>query len=474
MPAAINRTAKAGAVPIYWERITLRTRGIAALAAALLACAIAAASASASPYHILVGGRSAQPPTDTYCQQHYGIDCYGPPLIQQAYDMKPLYRAGLTGAGKTIIIVDSFGSPTIQSDLQTFDQAYGLPAPPHFDIITPDGPVTQNENDPTGTVQGWGEETTLDVEYSHTMAPGANILLVETPVAETEGITGFPEMIEAENYVINHHLGDVITQSFGATEQTFSSPLQLLSQRSAYLNALVHNVSVLASSGDTGAANYELDGSDLYPFPTVGWPASDPLVTGVGGLQLHLDQYGNRTQPDNVWNDPATICNQPCAGSGGLSSVFDRPFFQDGVGRVVGRDRGVPDVSLNAAVSSAVNIYLSFLPGTPGFWTPIAGTSEASPLLSGIVAVADQAARHDLGWLNPRLYALGDDRFSPLDDITLGNNTVTFTEPGGTTPITVQGYNATRGYDLASGLGSPDGARLVAALAGFRDQNSQH
>ena len=447
----------------------MRKRGLLALLGAVTTMALAATAASAEPFHILVGGHTAQPPTLSFCQANYGIACYGPPQIEQAYDMKPLYRAGLNGAGKTIVIVDSYGSPTIQSDLQTFDQAYGLPAPPHFDIITPDGPVTQNENDPTGTTQGWGVETTLDVEYSHAMAPGANILLVETPVAETEGIGGIPQMVQAENYVIDHRLGDVITQSWGATEQTFASPQQLLSQRSAYENALLHNVSVLASSGDTGAADYEFDGSDLYPFPAINWPASDPLVTAVGGLELHLDNNGFRTQPDNVWNDPTPPCgSQPCAGSGGLSSVFSRPFYQDGVRYVVGNRRGMPDVSLNAAVSSAVNIYLSFLPGMPGFWEPIAGTSEASPLFSGIVAVADQAAHHDLGLLNPRLYQLGDGFRSPIDDITLGNNTVTWVQPSTKQTITVQGYSAVPGYDLASGLGTPDGARLVAELAGFR------
>jgi len=443
----------------------LRFRGITALAGALVAFAIAAGGASAAPYHVLIGGHYTQPPTIAECEAAEDIDCYGPPQLHQAYDMTPLYRAGLTGAGKTIVIVDAFGSPTIQQDLQSFDQEYGLQAPPSFDIITPDGPV--NQNDPAAF--GWGVETSLDVEYAHTMAPGANILLVETPVAETEGIVGIPQIVQAENYVIDHHLGDVITQSFGESEQTFTSQQQLLSQRSAYFNALAHNVSVLASSGDTGAANYEFDGTDLYPFLTVSWPASDPLVTGVGGLQLHLDQNGFRTAPDNVWNDPASICSQPCAGSGGLSSVFDRPFFQDRVARVVGRDRGVPDVSLNAAVSSAVNVWMSFDGLTGGFYQ-IAGTSEASPLFSGIVAVADQAARHDLGWLNPRLYALGNGPFSPFDDVTRGNNTVTWTQPSTGQTITVHGYNATPGYDLASGLGDPDGARLVAALAGFRQR----
>jgi len=441
----------------------VRIRALLAIAGAIAVYAIAAGAASAAPYHIMVGGHFAQPPTVAQCEAAFDIDCVGPPQLQQAYDMTPLYRAGLNGRGKTIVIVDAFGSPSVQQDLATFDQQYGLPAPPSFQIITPDGPVDQT--DPAAF--GWGVETSLDVQYAHAMAPGANILLVETPVAETEGITGFPEIVEAENYVINHHLGDVITQSFGATEQTFSSPLQLLGQRSAYLNALVHNVTVLASSGDTGAANYELDGTDLYPFPTVGWPASDPLVTGIGGLQLHVNQNGIRTAPDSVWNDPPSVCTSPCAGSGGLSSVFDRPLFQIGDARVVGRDRGVPDVSLNAAVSSAALVYMSFDGLTPGFYL-IGGTSEASPLFSGIVAIADQAARHNLGWLNPRLYALGDGPFSPINDITLGNNTVTFVQPSTNQTITVNGYNATRGYDLASGLGSPDGARLVAALAGFR------
>lgn len=440
-----------------------------ALVAACALLTLGVASASATPYHILLPGQFPQPPTSADCTAAFGVEigCYGAPQMEQAYDMRPLYNAGLTGRGKTIVIVDAFGSPTIVNDLKVFDQTFHLPAPPSFNIITPDGPVDQTNP----AALGWGEETSLDVEYAHTMAPGANILLVETPVAETEGITGFPQIVEAENYVIDHHLGDVITQSFGATEQTFSSPAQLYSQRSAYINAAKHNISVLASSGDTGAANYQLDGTDFFTVPTVGWPASDPLVTGVGGLELQLNNFGNRIAPDRVWNDTLPICGPPCAGSGGLSSVFGRPSYQDSVAGVVGNSRGVPDVSLSAAVSGSVDVYMT-IPGLPGLpndnWYPIAGTSEASPLFSGIVAIADQAARHDLGLLNPALYQLGDGFSSGIKDITLGNNTVTFTQPSSGQTITVQGYNATRGYDLASGLGEPDGARLVAQLAGFR------
>ena len=115
-------------------------------------------------------------------------------------------------------------------------------------------------NSPTGPdlcsdYYGWTDETSLDVEWSHTMAPQANILLVETPMTETEGITGFPQIVAAENYVINHHLGDVISQSFGANEQTFTSPGQIYSLRSAYFNAAQHGVTVLAGSGDQGSTD---------------------------------------------------------------------------------------------------------------------------------------------------------------------------------------------------------------------------
>jgi len=356
----------------------LRTAGALALAGGSLlaggAPAGAAASIAIGPMMVSRFASATQPLTQSQCVAIFTEPCYLPAQIQTAYNEQPLFNSGITGAGQTIVIVDSFGSPTIKSDLATFDSQFNLPAPPSFRIIQPAGKVpAYNPNN--SDMVGWAGETTLDVEWSHTIAPGANILLVETPVSETEGTAGFPQIVKAENYVIDHHLGDVITQSFGATEQTFTSQQQLLSQRSAYFNALAHNVSVLASSGDTGAANYEFDGTDLYPFPTVGWPASDPLVTGVGGLQLHLDQNGFRTAPDNVWNDPASICSQPCAGSGGLSSVFDRPFFQDRVARVVGRDRGVPDVSLNAAVSSAVNVWMSFDGLTGGFYQ-IAGAAH--------------------------------------------------------------------------------------------------
>ena len=193
------------------------------------------------------------------------------------------------------------------------------------------------------------------------MAPGANILLVETPVSETEGTTGFPEIVQAENYVIDHHLADVISQSFGATEQTFPSPFSLLALRGAYINAFVHGVTVLAATGDAGATDASDTEGDLFTHPAVDWPSTDPLVTAVGGTQLSLDDNGDRTAPDVVWNDSFnTVLNDVFFGSdgpnalatgGGKSVIFRRPVYQLGVTRTVGFQRGVPDISMSGACS---------------------------------------------------------------------------------------------------------------------------
>src|ERR1700737_860137 len=264
------------------------------------------ASAVVAPHpliakHLTIPGKKNQPPTTAECRTFFGISCYQPAQFQKAYNLLPLYAQGFNGAGRTIVIVDSFGSPTIKDDLKFFDQTFNLPDPPAFNIITPAGSIAFDNTD--SVMLGWAFETTLDVEWAHTIAPGASILLVETPVAETEGVQGFPEMMLAENYVIDHNLGDVISQSFGATEQTFNSPQDILNLRSAFVNAQLHNVTVLGSSGDAGATDLLPDTSCCSPFRVNSWPSSDPLVTSIGGTQLLLDAAGNRLAPDVVWND---------------------------------------------------------------------------------------------------------------------------------------------------------------------------
>jgi subtilase family serine protease len=414
---------------------------------------------------------ASQPPTTADCESAYSVACYEPSQIQAAYNLDPLYQRGVTGRGRTIVIVDSFGSPTINADLATFDKTFSLPAPPSLTIIQPAGKVPAY--DPTNAdMVGWAGETTLDVEYAHTIAPGANILLVETPVSETEGVTGFPQIVEAENYVVNHHLGDVISQSFGATEQTFPSKKTLGSLRSAFENAAAHHVTVLAASGDAGVADVGLDQTTYYLHPVVSWPPSDPLVTAVGGTQLHLDSGGNHTSPDTVWNDTYDQATNrfvagnngpnPIAGGGGKSIFFARPSYQDGVKNVVGNSRGEPDISMSAACNGAVDIYQSF-GGQPAGWYPTCGTSEATPLFSGIVALSAQVAGHSLGLINPALYQLSAAHAPGIVDVTSGNNTVSFTQNGKL--YTIQGFSATKGFDLASGVGTVNAASFVPELA---------
>jgi subtilase family serine protease len=408
---------------------------------------------------------TGKPPTTAQCEAMYGIACYDPHQFQTAYNMKPLYKKGDNGKGETIVIVDSYGSPTIKKDLKAFDKAFKLPAPPSFKIIQPAGKGPK-WNPKDSVMPDWGIETSLDVEYSHAIAPGANILLAETPVAETEGVHGFPQIVKAENYVINHHLGQVISQSFGATEQTFPSHKSIMKLRSAYKNAAKHNVTVLAGSGDEGPTNDLKNEDCCYTHRVDSWPSSDPLVTSLGGIQLFLTQSGKTISPPQAWNDTALL-GQPAASGGGDSSVFDRPSYQKSVKSIVGKWRGDPDMSMSAAVNGGALVYMTFkglsdFGLTPGY-TPIGGTSDATPEFAGVVAIADQIAGHGLGQINPTLYKLGDGKKSGITDVTLGNTTVTFTLDG--KQYTVNGYTAVKGYDMATGLGYADGAVLCYQLA---------
>jgi subtilase family serine protease len=431
--------------------------------------------------HVLGSARVAPLKTSS-CIAAIGIRCYSPGQFERAYNLAALHAAGINGAGQTIAIVDSFGSPTIASDLHAFDQTFanppagsGIPADPaiatdpQLTIIQPAGPVPPF--DPTnGDMVGWAQETTLDVEWAHVIAPAAKILLVETPVSETEGVTGFPEIVKAENFVIDNHLAGVISQSFGATEETFPNARALLDLRGAFKNARRNNVTVLAASGDEGTTDFQLNLEDLYPTQVNSWPSSDPLVTSIGGTQLNLDDQGTRLSPDVVWNDsPIGI---QAAGGGGPSHVFDRPDFQNRVKSVVGHARGTPDISMNAAVDGGVWVYYTFVGASSPFHI-FGGTSASTPEFAGIVAMADQTAGRPLGWLNKALYRLSDagDRGdhngsgSGIVDVTQGNNDIgPFTNSDGQT-FHVPGFTAGTGYDLASGLGTLDAPTFVAALA---------
>lgn len=380
---------------------------------------------------------------------------YTPAQLRAAYFENPLLKKGIDGKGASIAIVDSFGSPTIRHDLAKFDSTFKLRAA-NLTIIHPAGSIPKFQ--PSSIRLEWAEETTLDVEWAHAIAPAAHIVLVETPTSENEGASGFPQIETAEKYVIAHHLAGVISQSFGATEETFPKGT-LRPLRGAYLQAArpKSDITVLSASGDGGATDLQTNMSLYYTHPVTSWPASDPLVTAVGGLDLTLDAHGRRLGRDHVWNDSGP---PPSAGGGGLSVDFSRPAFQNGVKAEVGSHRGVPDISMSASCSHAVDVFTSFEGPS---WDLICGTSEATPLFAGIVALADQVAGHPIGTINSFLYQMAASHDHGIVDITVGNNTVVVAQGG--KQVTVQGWEAVPGYDLSSGLGTVNASLFVPELA---------
>jgi subtilase family serine protease len=464
--------------------VTAVTAGVLAAAApvvpgfsAIAAHAAPGATVTVRPDAIrLPSVATAAPPTTAQCEKAFHVACYLPGQLRTAYHLPPVYAKGITGKGETIAIVDSFGSPTIKADLATFDQQFGYPAPPKFSIIAPAGKIPKY--DPANSdMTGWAGETTLDVEYAHALAPGASILLVETPVSETEGVTGFPQIVTAEKYVLAHHLASVISQSFSATEETFTSYAQLKPLRAAYIEAASQHVTVLTASGDAGATDYKLNGNDLYTRPVTSWPDSDPLVTAVGGTQLkekgaaYTSVAWNDTY-DNALNTFFYGSTQPVADAsgGGKSEFFARPAYQNGVKAVTGAARGVPDISMSGACDGAVSTYSSYktVPASPAGWYLTCGTSEATPEFAAIVALADQVAGHPLGLINPALYALSGAHAPGLVDVTSGNNTVSFYQGTPAKLHKVTGFATRKGYDLVTGVGTVNAASFVYELACFK------
>lgn len=471
-----------------------------AVTAATAGAATKAASGGSSNDFIYTVNPLAQPASDDlsaplslknpYCSTRHGLPtlvCYTPKDIRTAYN----YPSNLDGAGQTIVIVDAIGSPTAAHDLAVFDAQFGLPSPPGgLQIVCPSGCPTWNPNNAPQADVGWAEETSLDVQWAHAMAPAAKLVLAVAPSPYGNAINS------VEQKIVNDpaYAGAIVSQSFGIPEAAViggSNNAQILQAQRNYAAARANGMTVLASAGDNGATNGAAT-------ENAGFPASSPLVTAVGGTQGHPYYNGRGGTPlpscsagvpctiglaqvtctTDVTPGPATsgtaVCpttgyggeetwNEPLFGQGATtggaeSLLFSRPAFQNGDGTGLA-NRTIPDLAYNASISGGVLTYLGFLGGNANGFYIFGGTSAGSPQMSAVIALADQAKGSSVGYINDKLYNLAESSSYGLlfHDVTFGNNQMIGT------PF---GYNAGTGYDLTTGWGTPNVANFVAALAG--------
>jgi subtilase family serine protease len=398
------------------------------------------------------------------CIATAGLACYGPQIFHTAYQVPWTVNGQLAGTGEKVAIIDAYGSPTIAQDLATYDSEFGLPAA-NLHIYYPNGKVTFNPTAQNGLEIGWAEETSLDVETVHDLAPGAQINLIVASSPDGNDLN------VAEQFAVNNNLGNVMTMSFGASEAAIAGRGNNLQRQQAdaiYRQAASQGISVFASSGDSGATN----GSS---FANALFPASDPYVTAAGGTDLFVAADNNPTATststngtysgETVWNDsdPATCpfgCEDGVFGAtgGAPSSVFSAPSYQSAVSGM--SMRTTSDVAFNASVYTATMIYLGFLGGSNNGFYFFGGTSEASPSWAAITADLDQATGSGLGQLNPTLYALAANPTTyaqDFHDVTVGNNELPYPS--------APGYSAKTGYDLPTGLGTPIVSGLMHSLA---------
>ncbi|HXF77948.1 MAG TPA: S53 family peptidase [Usitatibacter sp.] len=379
-----------------------------------------------------------------------GIVCYGPDAIRKAYGLDGIIAGGINGTGQTIVIIDAYGSPTLEADVQAFSALFGLPPADITQIRMPGStPFDFNDNNQLG----WAEESSLDVQWAHAIAPGAKIILVAAATNNDD------DMLAAQNYAISQKLGSILSESFGESElalQQLGPAGQAIfdANEKSYKTAGDHKISVLVSAGDDGAAGFDVNGV-LQTVPVANYPASSPNVTTVGGTNLFFGTATNATpngtyQGEVVWNE-----GPGSATGGGISKQFRLPDYQEGTKHLIptSTGRGYPDVAYNAGVFGGVIVRLGFFGGFFVF----GGTSAGAPQWAGITALINQASKQPAGFLNKSLYKLGKlGVLQPLmHDITVGDNSDL--DDG------VVGFSAQPGWDYTTGWGTPN-AGLLGAL----------
>ncbi len=338
------------------------------------------------------------------------------------YGFNWAYSQGYEGQGITIVIVDAYGDPSLQYDLQAFDYYNSLPAP-NLTVMYPQGLTTYNSS--------WAIETALDVEWAHAAAPKAKILLL---VSNNAG-SGLDESV---SYAVTQRLGQIISLSWGTPESNLN-PSDLQALNAVYSQAAKENITVVAASGDLGSN----DGSNTQE---VNYPASYPTVLSVGGVSL---DYNNKNYTETAWGGVATDGSTYGSG-GGYSSYFTAPYWQMSA---AGSIRGVPDVAMIADPNTPVNMFVG---GSKQFY---GGTSLATPIWAGVIGIMDQYENRSLGNVAPILYQIYNNSAaydSAFTQITSGSNGY---------------YHASAGWNPVTGLGTPRVSALMnytsSVLSGY-------
>jgi subtilase family serine protease len=382
------------------------------------------------------------------CPQTVRQPCFTPAQVRRAYGVDKLAAQGIDGTGQTVVIIVSFGSPTLQEDVAAFNRATGLPDA-NITQLFPLGHDFQ-QGGGCNDVGGWAGETTLDVEWVHAIAPGASIVVLASPVAETEGVAGMPEFLALERYARDYHLGSIISQSWGTSEDLLADAQGAALRASFdafYADATRSDLTVFSASGDSGVLGDTPDCGTSNQV-SAGWPASAPWVTAVGGTMLSLNG-------DGTYGSERVLQAFNVAGGSGISAFYPQPAEQaklsDAIQQQLGGKRGLADVS---AIGAGLLVYQTT--GSGGTPRPqlASGTSASTPVWAGIGALATHAAGGPIGNINPTLYALGA-AGRCFHDVTTGSNAF----------MGSPGQPALPGWDFPSGWGTPDASCLVPALA---------
>ena len=400
-----------------------------------------------------------------------GTACYTPAQLQAAYGVKPLLDRGIDGRGETVVLPElaetQLDPPLVtdlRQDLAGFDGLFHLPAARMRVVTTL-----------AGAKSPWlafGEEV-LDVELVHALAPDATLVILLLPSTSLDN-TGNAVAAAVAEFRLGPALGSVMSISAAGQigGEHCVSRAQAGRVNAAIQAAVDRHLTVVAASGDIGAAAYQCD---LYAALTGTPPASpakgvlllasDPLVLSAGGTALTASPATGAWISETAWGlasgNPGNQGGSFQASGGGFSQLFARPAYQAGVPGILGATRGVPDVSADA--SDRPGVAVVFSNGTGNTVQSHGGTSASAPIWAALIALADQYAGRHLGFINSAIYqiARGPDYHQAFHDITTGNNTAQFP------PATITGYQAAPGWDPVTGWGTPDAQALIPLLARY-------